>query len=303
MAAARAPFDRDTAYEALTAATADLPYDPADAELVRLGSYAVFRLRGLPVIARVGRSESLLPVARREVAVAEWLASAGIPAVRVLDLDLEQPIVVNGRIVTLWESASDEVEYGTPAELAELLRQLHALTPPASLDLPNLQPLGRATDRVDQADGLDEDQRGFLRDKAKELTEAYDGLEFALPIGVVHGDANVGNVFRDRNDRPLFGDLDGFAIGPREWDLLQTAMFFDRYGWHNEGEYRAFTDVYGFDMLAWPGYETLAQTKEFLMVTWMAQNAGHGDAKVDAELAKRIDSLRTGASRKDWAPF
>ena len=38
-------------------------------------------------------------------------------------------------------------------------------------------------------------------------------------------------------------DLDSFAVGPREWDLVQTALFYDRLGWHTREEYRTFVEV------------------------------------------------------------
>ena len=42
-------------------------------------------------------------------------------------------------------------------------------------------------------------------------------------------------------------DLDGFAVGPREWDLVQTAMYYDSFGWHTREEYEDFARVYGYD--------------------------------------------------------
>jgi len=41
-----------------------------------------------------------------------------------------------------------------------------------------------------------------------------------LPRGVIHGDASVGNVIRDTTRHAVLIDLDGFAVGPREWDLV-----------------------------------------------------------------------------------
>ena len=81
----------------------------------------------------------------------------------------------------------------------------------------------------------------------------YEGLEFALPPGVIHGDANVGNVLRDRHGNPVVIDLDGFAVGPREWDLALTAIYYDSFGWHTREEYEDFVRVYGFDIMGWPG--------------------------------------------------
>jgi hypothetical protein len=97
-------------------------------------------------------------------------------------------------------------------------------------------------------------------------------------------------------------DLDGFAIGPREWDLILTAIYYDSFGWHTRQEYEAFTRVYGFDIMQWPGYQALRSIREFLMVTWVIQKAAESD-QVAAEARKRISALRTGASRKDWQPY
>jgi hypothetical protein len=40
-------------------------------------------------------------------------------------------------------------------------------------------------------------------------------------------------------------DLDGFAVGPREWDLALTAIYYDSFGWHTREEYEDFVRVYG----------------------------------------------------------
>jgi aminoglycoside phosphotransferase (APT) family kinase protein len=274
--------------------------DAAGAELIRLGDYATFRLRAVPVVARVGRNVSLLPDARRAVAVARWLAESDVAAIGALDVD--QPVLADGRVVTFWESVADRPAYGTTLELAVLLRGLHALTAPASLKLPAVAPFRKAPRRIEHASGVSPEDRQFLRDRLRELEEAYASLTFELVSGVVHGDASVGNVIRGRDGRPLFADLDGFAVGPREWDLVLTALYFDRFGWHTAEEYAGFVKAYGYDVMAWDGYPVLADAREFLMVTWLSQNAAT-DPRVAEELARRISDLRTGASRKGWQPF
>jgi hypothetical protein len=97
-------------------------------------------------------------------------------------------------------------------------------------------------------------------------------------------------------------DLDNFAVGHREWDLILTAVFYDSFGWHTAGEYEEFARTYGFDIMRWPGYQTLKELSEFLMVTWVITKAEESQRVAD-EASKRIESLRTGASRKDWAPL
>jgi aminoglycoside phosphotransferase (APT) family kinase protein len=293
------PMDQVNAQAALEAACYVAGLDATGAELIRLGSNATFRLRGRPVVARVGRAANRLAEARREVAVSRWLAHEDVPAIRALDV--EQPVVADGRVVTFWESASDQVEYGTVGELAVLLRRLHSLTSPADLELPSVAPFGRARQRIQAATMPDEDRR-YLLDRCDQLAEAFNALTFELPPGVVHGDASVGNVIRDRDGNPLLADLDGFANGPREWDLVLTALYYENFGWHTAEEYRTFADTYGCDVMKWPGYQVLRDVREFLMVAWLSQNAGH-DPEVAAELAARIEDLRTGASRHGWKPF
>lgn len=297
---APSPLDTENAREALAEACARTGRDAADAELIRLGSNAVFRLRHEPVIVRVMRSADLFMVASREVRVARWLASAGIPAIQVTDG--EQPILAAGRPVTFWISVSDAEEYGNPAELGALVRQLHALQPPADIDLPRLDPFDRVRDRISAAVTLAPEDRDFMRQRVDTLEAAYAELRYALPGGHVHGDASVGNILRTRDGAAVLSDLDGFATGCREWDLVQTAMYFDRYGWHTERQYAEFVAAYGFDVLAWPGYSTLADIKETSMVAWLSQNATPG-SKAEPELHRRLNSLRTGTGRRDWKPF
>jgi hypothetical protein len=114
--------------------------------------------------------------------------------------------------------------------------------------------------------------------------------------------ANIGNVLRDYHGNPVVIDLDDFETGPREWDLIQTALYYDHYGWHTRKEYKTFVEVYGYDIMQWPGYPALAAIREFILVTWMVQKACE-KKETAAEARKRVDALRTGASRKNWLPF
>ena len=85
------------------------------------------------------------------------MASEGVPAVRALDVD--QPVSAEGRIVTFWESANDEPAYGTAPEVGALLRQLHKLSAPESLQLPPVAPFDRAWYRIEHAGGMSDRDR------------------------------------------------------------------------------------------------------------------------------------------------
>lgn len=270
------------------------------ARLLRLGSNAVYRLTA-PVVARIARPEADTDAARRIVTVARWLESAAYPAVRALPLD--QPIVLDGHAVTFWEAVSaNGDEYATIDQVAEVIARLHKMTAPEDLGLPALQPFRNAGHRIAESRWLTEDDRTWMTGELVRLQAAYARLDFALPPGVIHGDANIGNVLRDEHGNPVVIDLDDFATGPREWDLIQTAIYYDRFGWHSRDEYETFIRVYGYDLLQWPGYPVLAAVREFIMVTWMVLKADES-GRTSAEARKRLHALRTGDSRKDWDPF
>jgi len=288
--------------EALKQACAIAGLDPDGARLLRLGSNAVYRLKA-PIVARVSRPGTDVHHARRTVAVARWLKSAGYPAVRLAEVDADQPIVKDGYIVTFWQAISDDGDqYASTAEIAEILARLHHLAAPEDLHLPRLAPFASAAHRIDANTWLTPDDRAFLTTTLAKLQDAYASLEFVLPPGVIHGDASVGNVLRDTRGIPVLIDLDGFAIGPREWDLALTAVYYDSFGWHTREEYEDFARVYGFDIMQWPGYPVMRSVREFLMITWVIQKAPESE-EAAAEARKRISALRTGASRKDWQPY
>ena len=271
-----------------------------EANLMRLGSNAVFHLKA-PVVVRISRQGADVDEARRTLAVARWLESVGYPAVRVADVG--QPVILNGHVVTFWKSVSkDGRQYATVGEFAELLARLHRLDAPASLNLPALAPFENASRRITANDWLSHSDREFLAQQLARLQQEYGALEFVLPRGVIHGDANVGNVLHDPDGNPVVIDLDGFAIGPREWDVALTAIYYDSFGWHAREEYETFVRVYGFDIMTWPGYPVMRAVREFLMTTWLIQQAS-GSKRIAAEASKRITALRTGASRKDWKPY
>ncbi|MGH3281087.1 MAG: phosphotransferase enzyme family protein [Trebonia sp.] len=270
------------------------------ARLLRLGSNAVYRLAS-PVVVRIAYADTDTEATRRTVEVARWLQAVDYPAVRALALD--QPVVIDAHPVTFWEALSDTGdEYATIDQVADVIARLHKLTPPKDFVLPALEPFADAKQRIGKSRWLTEDDRAWMSAELARLRTEYARLDFALPQGVIHGDANIGNVLRDFHGNPVVIDLDDFATGPREWDLIQTAIYYDRFGWHTREEYEIFARVYGYDIMQWSGYPVLAAIREFVIVTWIILKADEGE-NTAAEASKRLRALRTGASRKDWGPF
>jgi aminoglycoside phosphotransferase (APT) family kinase protein len=147
------------------------------------------------------------------------------------------------------------------------------------------------------------DDRAFFTATLARLRDAYAGLEFVLPQGVIHGDASVGNVLRDRHGAPVLIDLDGFAIGPREWDLVQRAMYYESFGWHTRQEYEDFARVYGYDITRWPGYPVLREAREFVMVTWLIQKAAEdaGRSREPRACSLKSRTAAVSAVRARWS--
>ena len=293
------PLTESSAYEVLADVCRRAGIEAAGAELIRLGSNAVFRLPKR-VIVRIARDGETLDSAQRQVDVARWLEREGYPATRALELP--QPMTAAGHVTTFWVSAAEDETYAPVDQVGDLIRRLHRLETPTVPALPDKKPFEELAGRMSALPYLDPADAEFIRTKVDELADAYESLDFALPIGPVHGDANVGNVILDRDRNPLLIDLDNFAIGPREWDLVQTALFYERFGWHTDDEYRAFVDAYGSDVMEWDGYSTLADYREITMTLWLAGKAASEPRAAD-EVHKRVETLRSGGDRREWKPF
>jgi hypothetical protein len=289
----------ESARRALTVACAAAGVTDERASLIRIGSNAVFRLPN-GIIARVARSTDQLAEAKKQVDVSNWLREQKYPAVRALSV--AQPVVADGRVATFWESVSDAEEYAPIADVATLIRQLHELLPPTEITLPRLSPFGESESPIPRFPGLDAADEEYLVQRLLWARDRFDSLPFELPRGHIHGDANVGNVLMGSDGRPVLIDLDSFAIGPREWDLIQTAIFYDRLGWHTEEEYRTFVEVYGYDLLKWDSYPELAEMRELSMTAWLSRKAANSESAA-REASRRITAIRTGGSRRDWAPY
>ncbi|MEU9334414.1 aminoglycoside phosphotransferase family protein [Streptomyces sp. NPDC048290] len=294
-------FTEETAGEVLREACDQAGLDPSGAALLRLGSNAVYRLASSPAIVRIARDPAVTEQMARAVGVARWLEAEDFPATRVL-AGVQQPLTVGGRVVTFWESAQDREEYATLEELADLLKRLHWLEEPESLGLPYFDPFTKLWDGLRSLDGIAKADREFLEERAGALHKLYDRLDFVLPFGMIHGDASIGNVIRHRDGNAILIDLDGFSLAAREWDLVQSALYYERYGWHTRTEYESFVYHYGFDLMNWPGYPVLGDLRELMMVVWLGHQVATS-AKSGDEFGRRVESLRTDGSRRDWRPF
>jgi aminoglycoside phosphotransferase (APT) family kinase protein len=227
--------------------------DDRGAELIRLGENALFRLASAPVVVRVARGEAWLPKARTEVSVSRWLEGEGFPAARLVE-DLEQPLSIDGHPVTFWHLIVEGERKASYGELGGILRDLHAMTLPAGLELPRFDPFDKQELRINQA-AIPEDDRAFLHKRWHELRAQYEELQFESPKGPVHGDAHVQNLMVDSQGQVILIDFEAFCFDHPEWDLMVTATEHHSLGWQTDEQYADFARTYGRDLHDWHGYD------------------------------------------------
>ncbi|MFF5425712.1 MULTISPECIES: phosphotransferase enzyme family protein [unclassified Streptomyces] len=285
-------MDEARAREVLAAA--GLP--AAEARLLALGENAVFAVGGL--VAKVGRDAELLGRAERELALASWLASAGVPAVRPAE---ERPLMAGGHPVTLWHRLPEAVRPAEPRDLAPLLRAVHALPEPEVPALPRRELLGGVERWLRLAgDAIDPADAAFLRERRDSFAPAAAALVPRLTPGPIHGDALPRNVHVGP-DGPVLVDLETFSSDLREHDLVVLALSRDRYGL-DPAAYDAFTEAYGWDVREWEGCAVLRGARETASCAWVAQHAP-SNPKALAEFERRVASLRGGDAEVRWYPF
>jgi len=292
------PFDEVRARTLLAEAcrTAGLP-TPSAASLLALGENAVFDLGTPAVVVKIGRSPILAPRAERELAVAGWLHSHGVPVVRPYR---PEPLVADGHPVTLWHRLPTAVRPARPADLAPLLRVVHRLPAPP-FPLPARELLAPVDGWLAAADGhVDPADAAFLRRRKESFVTAIAELSPALPPGVIHGDALPRNVHVGP-DGPVLLDLENVSADLREHDLVVLALSQDRYG-TPPADYAAFTAAYGWDVRDWPGFALLRGARETASASWVAQQTP-GNPSAQAEFGRRVTSLRDGDTAVRWFAF
>lgn len=312
------PFTEERARRLLAAVG-----EPADsARLLALGENAVFALppdrpapsdaggadagteagtdpgAGTGVVVRIGRGPELADRAEQELRVADWLAEQGVPAVR--SAHPGGVTLVEGHPLTYWRRLPDAVRAAGPADLAGLLRQVHALPRP-----PFALPPRRLLSGVERwlrlaGDAVPAGDAAYLRARRDDFEAAVTELVPALPPGPLHGDALPRNVLVGP-DGPVLLDLETFADDLREHDLVVMDLSRDRYGLGEEA-YAEFVRAYGWDVREWEGHAVLRGARETASCAWVAQHAP-GNPAARREFARRVASLREGETGVRWHPF
>jgi hypothetical protein len=278
----------------LSEACAAVGLDARGAEPRRLAENEVWWLPP-GTIARVARPGQEA-AAVREVQVARWLAEQRVRA--VVPLAVEQPVVVAGRPVTFWVEVPSH-RHGTVAEVAGVLRGLHALPRPDHFTLGRLDPFVRLGDRIAAAASLAPGDRRWLIELHDDLVQQWSGgLSSGRSECFIHGDAWPGNIVSTSEGLTVM-DLERASVGPPEWDLVSTAVRCRTTGAVSAADYEAFCEAYGYDVTTWAGYPVLAAIRELRMTAYAAQHAA-GRPAWQGEAQGRIDCLRGRRGPRPW---
>ncbi|MGW5081434.1 phosphotransferase enzyme family protein [Micromonospora echinospora] len=286
----------EEAIDAVTSAAIGAGVPAHDATVIRIGENGVVLLPAACVLARVVPRAAKGSDPRREIEVAALLASRQVPVVHPAR---PEPIIVGQYVVSLWEYLPDS----RPADvvvLAECLRRLHRIPAPRDL-LPYLSPFDGFEERLKTGASLDMSDRLFLRHLRDELSARWNTAEFALGEAVLHGDAHMENLLVTADGREAFVDLEAVCIGPPEWDLTLTALYYEC-GWFSAKEYIDFAHTYGFDVRLSPSWSILRLIRMLRMTLWLAQSADI-DPQRQRQLRHRIDTLRDGTAPAGWTGY
>jgi len=281
--------------EALHEACRHAGLDCTGARLIRRHANATYHLPAVHAVGRVGGSWDASRRARTSLAVTRWLLARGFPSAEPLDVD--QPVDTGDRVVTFWRYyPPDPTHPPSTRDLARLLRALHT-APHPPFPLRQYEPLRSFATALAAARWLPAEDQQFLEQRREQLLGQYAGLEFVLPTGLIHGDADLGNLLRDRGTVRL-GDWDGVCTGPREQDLALTHQA-ARFG-APPAQQQAFAREYGYDVTTWPGYPTLRDIHELHTLTSFLRLAPTANGEVRHELTRRIHTLRTSDHQTRW---
>jgi aminoglycoside phosphotransferase (APT) family kinase protein len=279
----------------LRAICRELGLNPVGARLLRNVNNAVFRLAAAPVVVRLVTLPSYVRRAELAVAAATVFAEHGVPAIRLLP-GIAQPVRAGEFVATVWQAVPPTGPALGGADLARLLRAVHAVPAPCR-GLPEWDPLTDFDNRVRHTTTMTGQDRDFLMRRSAELAAAVAQLRFALPTSVLHGDAHLGNVISGP-DGPVLCDFDSCSVGPPEWDLTPVAVADVRFGRPAEHQ-RDFTEAYGFDVRDWEGFDVMHGIRDLKLIAGVFPRPGSPSA-VLAEFDRRMASLRAGRRFDQW---
>lgn len=274
----------------------DVPTE--DARLLRLTNNAVFALPTAGLVIRITRSFGLHARVHKVVHLGIWFEEVGAPTIR-LTPGIEQPIEVDGLLASVWRYLPRVDPAPDVHDLGAVLHSFHALGAPP-FDLLTWDPVCDARTRLDDAEGLEPDDRDALLSWCDDLAPRVDNLNARTPPGLVHGDAHVGNLLRAARGQVVLCDFDPTCLGPWQVDLVAVAVGEARF--HRPGAHQALAAAYGYDVTTDPDWPLLREARELKMVAAAVPLLASAPG-VAQEFHTRLDSVVRGDTQARWTPF
>ena len=193
-----------------------------DTEVLSNSANTLVLLKPVSIVARVATTTGLVWVhveerLQREVALATYLKTQGIPVVPPSDVIDPGPHESDGLQMTFWEFVGEDASARpSPEQLAPYLAKLHTAlrSYPGSLPFlsPALDETNEALDYLEQSETLRSEDLDLLKREWIEIEGPLVSLSnTAQPL---HGDAHPGNVICNRG-RFLWTDLEDCCAGRR----------------------------------------------------------------------------------------
>lgn len=287
----------------LRSVTRRLALDPAEAALVALHSNAIFTLPAHGLVVRIATNRHALARVSASVSITRWLARRGFPCTEPADLPglPDQPIIVDGRIVTCWRHVTlADGPRPSLGELARLLRDLHGQPSPPVPPPPLRDPLdGVAAEVAANPDAIATEHRDWLARRIDQLRQEWREMAFPQPDALIHGDAHDHNLMRTGDGRVVLGDWDHVAVGPPAWDLVQPHYIHRRFARVTADDLDQFSQTYGADVRDWPGHTTLIEIREISGLAPYIRTAATRPAFA-REVEHRLVTLRRGDTTARW---
>lgn len=275
----------------------DLPH--RGARLLHHYSNAVFVLPAVNVVVRFTTSKRIgQTIAASQSMVSRLIHENGLPATEPIER-LTPVRLSSGLTASFWRyyRQPEPGQQFAATDLAELIRQLHVVR---GLDegLPRweaLSSLRGELSREEPLHGLSHAEAEWLRDTASDIAQNVSSQAWPLGVGLIHGDAWVGNLLWNGRE-PTLGDWDNVSVGPREVDLIPTWHAAVRYGrdWVPE-----FVDVYGHDLADNPTFDLLLRMRDLAQLTGPLKRAAESPQH-HAVLRQRLDAIRSGDRTQRW---
>jgi hypothetical protein len=254
--------DTDWPYAVLAATCEYIGANPEGARLIKFTNNAVFALAHDPFVVRIAGSSAIERRVNKVVSVATWLAGHDMPTVRLAE-DVDQPLTVDGHLVTVWHLVPEVGPKPTGHDLGRIAKRFHAL-PDAPAFLPDWDQLSSTRTRLASQDVLTDDEHEFLKRSADELEAELADVDYLLEPGPIHGDVFAGNLIPGP-DGPVLCDFDSTCNGPREWDLTPAAV--GRLRFHYPVDYHGqLAESYGLDITTWQGFPVFRRIRELQLV-------------------------------------